>query len=258
MCSCLFAGDRRRTSLLRELHRDLGSRVPHADEKGWTIGELRGIPVLVRVHLHDRRVEIGSERRHLRLLEVRHRHDDVVGLERAVAGSHHEAIAATSEAVDPRVRANWQAEVFGVGLEVVRHRVLRHEVAPGGRESQSREREVASGGEQHERIPAGAPRIAHTRVGVEDHERASTLCEGVSHRQAGLPSADHDGVEGLCSVCVGRCLCRHGSTVRRTRPRRTSGELPKPGRSRDGYFCTGATSGRAGRRIPSPPSATRR
>ena len=131
--SRLLAGDRRRT-LLRELHRDLGARVPDAHEQHGAVGQLRGIPVLVRVHLHDRRVEIGGERRHLRLLEVRHRDDDVVGLERAVTGRHDEPIAATGEAVDPRAGAHRQVEALGVGLEVVRHRVLRHMVATARRE----------------------------------------------------------------------------------------------------------------------------
>ena len=138
--SRLFAGDRRRT-LLGELHRDLRSRVPDAHEKHGAVGELRGVPVLVRVHLHDRRVEIGGERRHLRLLEVRHRDDDVVGLERAVTGGHDEPVAATGEAVDSRTGAHRQVEVLGVRLEVVRHRILRHEVATGGREPHARQGE---------------------------------------------------------------------------------------------------------------------
>ena len=207
--SRLFAGDRRRT-LLRELHRDLGARVPDAHEKHGTVGQLRGIPVLVRVHLHDRGIEIGGERRHLRLLEVRHRDDDVVGLERVVPGGHDEPIAAPGETVDPRAGAHRQVERLGVGLEVVRHRILRHMVAAARREPHARQGAVAGRREQHERVPTRAPCIAHTRVGVEDQERASALGEGVSHRQASLPAADHDGVEGLCRVHMCRVrLCRH-------------------------------------------------
>ena len=228
----------RRRTLLRQLHRDLRSRVPDTDEEHRAVGELRRVPVLVRVHLHDRRIEIGGERRHLRLLEVRHRDDDVVGLECAVTGSHDEPIAAPGQAVDPRVGADRQAEALGVGLEVVRHLVLaRHgrRRRAGNRMPGSAEKRagVNSTSESHRVRQASPTRGWASRITNE--RPRSARC--VSHRQAGLSAADHDRVEGLWSSSLWSSSV--WSCVDRTKGAagRTSGEVRKPNRSRRGYFC---------------------
>jgi hypothetical protein len=60
-------------------------------------------------------------------------------------------------------------------------------------------------GEQPERVPAVPPGVADPVAGVEDHEVAVMLCQEVAHGEAGLPAADHDGVE----VVLERLVC-HG------------------------------------------------
>ena len=77
----------------RDLQRDVGARVPDADDEHATVPQLRRVPVLAGVQLDDRRIEVGRERRDPRVPVRARRHDDVRRLERAIAGGHDVAVA---------------------------------------------------------------------------------------------------------------------------------------------------------------------
>ena len=64
---------------LRNLHRDVRPRVAGADQQHLAGLQLRRTPVLARVHLHDARLELGSEPGDVRRPVEAGRGDDAVG-----------------------------------------------------------------------------------------------------------------------------------------------------------------------------------
>src|SRR5207344_37441 len=97
-------------AFLRDLEGDLRTRVADTDDEDPSVCELRWVAVLERVQLTNRHIEIGGERRDLRLLEVRHGDNDVVRLEGLALCSHQEPITAPRQAVDARAGADRQGE----------------------------------------------------------------------------------------------------------------------------------------------------
>ena len=90
--------------------------------------ELRRIPVVARVQLHDRRVELAARTPAPGAADRRHRDDDVVGLEPAVAGASRRTGRPSCASPSTRTPvAHRQLEVGRVGLEVVGHLVLGRE-----------------------------------------------------------------------------------------------------------------------------------
>ena len=103
--------------------RDIRAGVRGADHEHRPVGELLGSPVVERVELADRRVELRRERRHDREAVRAGGDDDVLG-EHLVAVAELEAESAVGEPGerdDPRRRAHRKAEVLRVPLEVVAH-----------------------------------------------------------------------------------------------------------------------------------------
>ena len=91
------------TVLARRFERDLGSRVPGADDERVALLELRRPPVLAGVQLHDARIQRTREGRDPGALVRAGRDDDVVGLEPPVAGRQRRKLRSPSRA-GPRGR----------------------------------------------------------------------------------------------------------------------------------------------------------
>src|SRR5689334_12723378 len=90
--TALFAGDPGAVRA-RNFHSNVAARIAHADDEHAAIPQLRRVLVIVRMQLHDARIEFTSERRNTRLLVVGHSHDDVVRFEAMPAGAELKASA---------------------------------------------------------------------------------------------------------------------------------------------------------------------
>jgi hypothetical protein len=139
-----------------------------------------------------RQEQVPGERGHPAALERRHRHHHMLGLEPPLARGHHISVPLPREPVHRDAAPNRQLEARGVGLEVGGHLVLRGKRALRGWERHPVEAVEASGREQPERVPALPPRVAHSRVGVEDHERETSPSQVVPDREARLAASDDD------------------------------------------------------------------
>src|SRR5205823_1640548 len=201
---------------LGHLHRDIGSRVSGPDQENASGTELGGIAVFAGVHLHDPRVELGSEGGDRRRPVEAGGHDHVLGLVPVLAAFDDVAVAVLGEPVDGHPGTNRKLEARRIGLEVVGG-LARGRIRPAGRrERPARQAVVARGREQAERVPSTRPpRAADPLARVEDHERAAAPLQVVADREAGLAAADDDRVELLAgrdaaATAAERCfLCRH-------------------------------------------------
>ncbi len=196
-----------------DLERDVGAGMRQADDEDGARAELGRIAIVMRVQLPDRRVELGGERRDIGLPERPGRDDDLACREApAVRGRHDEAVLDRLDPIDARPAPDRQVEPPGVHLEVVGHLASGRPVGRRRGEAHTRQRVVAGGAVQPERIPAVPPVVADARVGVEDREGQPALREVIAGRQSGLAGADDDRVEpfdGLRSV-HGRVPLRSG------------------------------------------------
>jgi len=95
-----------------------------------------------------------------------------------------------------------------VGLQVVRHLVLRGVGGARGGKSHPGESVVPSRAEQAERVPAVPPRVTDPLAGVEDHERQTTAAQLVPHGETRLASPDDHGLNALRTTCAA-----HGSPL---------------------------------------------
>src|SRR6266545_4881551 len=111
----------------RELEGNLGARVAQPDDEHAAFLQLRRVPVLARMHLHDARIELPREDGHLRNPVRARRDDDVVGLEAPVARVHDVPIADARDSLHADAGADRKIEPRGIRLEVVPHLVLRRE-----------------------------------------------------------------------------------------------------------------------------------
>ena len=93
--------------------------------------------------------------------------------------------------------SNRQIESGSVGLEVVGHLVLRGKRHGGRGEAPARQPVVSGRGEQAKRVPALAPGVTDSLVGVQDYERTALLLQVVADREACLATADDHGLEVL-------------------------------------------------------------
>ena len=138
------------------------------------------------MQLHDARIQVGGEGGNPGTVVRARCHDDLVGLEPAVAGRHDVPIPLPGEAVDPQPRSNREIELGRIGFEVVGHVVLAGK-RPGRRgEGPAREPVVARGREQSKRVPPLAPGVADPLVRVQDHEGQTARRQVVS-RSRDLP-----------------------------------------------------------------------
>ena len=117
----------RAMTVARRLDRDLSARVPSSHHQHRTLRELRRISVFARVQLNDRRIEIFGKRWNAWLLVVRHRDDDVLGLDRESVAGDEKSTSALRQPSDGDARSNRELEVFRVRLEIVGHRVFCRE-----------------------------------------------------------------------------------------------------------------------------------
>src|SRR6266480_5919193 len=108
-----------------QLEGDLGSRVARPDHEGTALLQLRGALVLTGVELDDARVELRGEVRNTRGPVRAGRNHHAVCLEPPVAGDNDESVAVFEESLDSYARPDGELEPCRVGLEVVRHLVLR-------------------------------------------------------------------------------------------------------------------------------------
>ena len=69
----------------RDVERDLRAGVARADDEDVAVLELAGVPVVARVELTDRRIELAGEGGDARLVVRAGRDDDLVRLEPAIA-----------------------------------------------------------------------------------------------------------------------------------------------------------------------------
>src|SRR6266545_5725765 len=189
-----------RALALRELERDLGTRIAQADDEHVTLPQLPRVAVVARVEQHDRGVELEGEWGEFWDPLCPRRHHDTVGFEPALAGDDHVSVALSGEPVDADARLDRQVELGRVGLEVVGHLVLRGERPAGRREPPARQAVVLGRGEQAEGIPPVSPGVADPLAGIEDHERKPSLRQVVAGSESRLPTADDHGLEPLCAV----------------------------------------------------------
>ena len=189
-----------------DLERDVGPRVPRADEQDAAFAELRRPAVLARVQLHDRWVELARERGLARNPMGSGRHDDVVRLEPTARGREDEPIPLPGERLHVAAGPDVEPEPFGIGLQVVRHLILRREGPPGRGEAEAGQAVVASRREEPQRVPTRAPRVADPLVGVQDHGRPAPSLQEVPRREARLASADDHGLDPLRSLGAHRIL----------------------------------------------------
>ena len=114
-------------------------------------------------------------------------------------------VAGSRQGIDPDPGAHGQLETLRVRLQVVGHLVLGGVGGPRGGEAHPGQPVVARRGEQAQRVPAGAPRVADAVVGVEDHERQAPAGQVVADRQPALAAAHDDRVDPFDLVSAHRC-----------------------------------------------------
>jgi hypothetical protein len=158
-----------------QLESDLRSRVARANHQDGAFLELRWVKVMARMELHDARMEIVGEGRYLRDLVGARRDDHVFHFETPAAGCQHIAVGLPGEPVHLDAGSNRQIEPCSVGFEVVGHLVLRGKRHGGRGEAPARQPVVSGRGEQAKRVPALAPSVADSLVGVQDYERTALL-----------------------------------------------------------------------------------
>ncbi len=207
---------------------DLGSGVGRSDDEHLAGGELAGVAVAGAVQLGHRAAEFLRQRRHPGPLVGTSRDDHLRGLVLTrLRGGTVAAIGALQRG-HPAVVPDRQLECPGIVFEVVRDLVLAREVLRAAGKRQAREGTVAGGREQLEGVPAPTPRIAGTRLGVEDHERDPRPGEVVAGGESCLAAADHDDLGALghgqappaAARRAGRRLARPGPVGWFRRPRR--------------------------------------
>ena len=243
----------------RQLERDLGARVARPHDEDAAVPELRRVAVLAGVQLDDGRIELLRECRPPGSLPVGHRDHDVVGLEPPIAGGQDEPVAVLREPVDLDTGLHGELKPRGVGLQVVRHLVLRGERVARGGEGHPVKPVVAGGREQAQRVPSASPRIADPLVGVEDHEGEFATGQVVAGRETRLAAAHDHGLDALCRSAHRCCRLGHARLLpsfprTEATPRRRrgpSGVLPIP-RARSAW-----RRGRPRRASKRPSSRTR-
>ena len=114
---------------------------------------------------------------------------------RLPAGRQDEAVILPGECVHLEAGSNRQIESSRVGLEIVGHLVLRGKRQSGCGEAPACQPVVSGRGEQAKRVPALAPGVADSFVGVQDYERTALLLQVVSDREACLAATDDHGLE---------------------------------------------------------------
>ena len=155
------------------------------------------------MQLDDAGIERLREWRRAPCLVRGHGDHDVIGLHAPVAGVHDIPRAVAPHAIDLDTGVHGQVEVLRVGLEVIRHLVLRRKTEGWRREWQTDEPVVLGGREQAQRVPSLTPGVADARIGLENHKRQSSPCQTVADRQARLAAADDDDLHTLrCTVVV--------------------------------------------------------
>src|SRR6188474_1440518 len=121
----------------------------------------------------------------------------MIGLELTRTGVREVTRAFPPEPLDSHAVQYRQLKVRGIGLEVVSHLVLGRIVIPRPWERHAVQAVEAVWREQPERVPPPPPRIADTRVRVQDDAVHAEFPEVVADRQAGLTSADHEYADAL-------------------------------------------------------------
>jgi hypothetical protein len=184
----------------RDLQRDLGPGVVGPHDECRSVGELSRASVVDGPQLHDRGVEPVGEGRNALHLVTRHRHDDVVGLEKLAAGLDPEPAVLPRDTVHSRTGPDRELEPRGVGLEVVGDLVLRGVGATGSRERHAGEAVGPCRREEAQRVPSAPPRVARPIARVEDQERPAEAPQVVADREPGLAAPDHDRLDPFVSV----------------------------------------------------------
>ena len=180
-----------------QLHGDLEPCVAAADDHDRPFGNVARTPVARAVHLDDVRRKVGSECRHVRGLKRAGRNHNLLGLYGASPKVEHEASSGVAERLDLGIQVDWQLEGRRVLLEVADDLVARGIAVRVAREGKARKAVIAARCEQHERVPAPAPRRPDRVARVEDREVPALFCQEVPHGEPGLPSPYHRNVESI-------------------------------------------------------------
>src|SRR5262245_10421620 len=155
---------------LNGLDRDLCSRVADTHDQHIPGLQLRGAAVLERMELHDVCVQLRSKRWSARPLVVAHRDDDVFRLESLVPRDDDNPVAESRQAIDAHVRSHRQCKALRVRFEIVGHLILRWKIEGRRGEWHAVQTGKPCGGEQPERIPSVAPRVADMGTRIKDDE----------------------------------------------------------------------------------------
>ena len=112
-----------------------------------------------------------------------------------VRGADLEAFPVLAEFGDLGVEPDGQVVGGCVGLQVVGDRVLGGVGVGRGGERHAGQGVVLGRGEQRQRIPAVAPRVAHLGACLQDDEPQPLLGQVPGHGQTGLAAPDHHRVQ---------------------------------------------------------------
>src|SRR5437763_14886753 len=107
------------------------------DDEHRALLSLLRIPVGARVELRDRGIQLTREGRNVRLLEDPGCNDDRLRLDARFAGADDEPAVLLGQGRDGGPEPYGKLEMRRVGLEVVRHLVLRGICGTAGRQRQS-------------------------------------------------------------------------------------------------------------------------
>src|SRR4051812_29781195 len=123
---------------------------------------------------------------------------DLVGGDLLVGDLEAEGcVAGAIELLDLAAELDRQLEDLGVALEVGDHLVLGRVAVWIAWKRQSRQRAVAAGREESQRLPTLTPSGRDRTGALEDPEPSPVALEEVADRQAGLAAADHGHLEVL-------------------------------------------------------------
>ena len=178
-----------------ELGRDLQSGVPAADDQNRTVRDLLGVAVRAAVELGHVRGQRLAERRDDRSLERTGGDHDVSGEDLAIAGVGDVEVLVPPQAFHSGVQPGRDGERFCIVAQVVRDVVLAGVGARRSRERQAGESVVLAGGEQVQGVPAGTPRVADLRGGVDEQVGVAGVVQVVGQRQGSLAGSDDEDVD---------------------------------------------------------------
>src|ERR1051326_8182585 len=117
----------------------------------------------MRVQLDNPRVEVTSERRHLRPLVICHSYNYIFGLETLLTGCHDKSVPLPPQPVHFNPVSHWQPKVLRVVSKVVSHLLLRGKSVARGREPHPRKSCIPRRIEEAERVPPIPPCVADSR-----------------------------------------------------------------------------------------------